>query len=219
MKTVETNLPFITVTGPDEKTDIELLKQLNAEIGLLYASTQKRCNRYPSKEWIRYAIQNLSHVAIHICGPTARKELLSGYLDNILEKVQRIQINGQISIDECQEICEIYSNKTIITQHKLNNEHLLKVKATNHTLLIDSSGGKGISPTIWSRPKTEKKVGYAGGLSAENISLELEYISKIAGSYWWVDMEEKLRVNDYFSIELASKCISDFNTFLNKQYK
>jgi len=203
--------PFITVTGADEQTDVGMLAKLDAEIGLLYTATPEGRNRYPRKEWIKAAARKLPRVAIHICGSKARGELLSGWLDDLLENAQRVQVNGILSIGDCQSICARYHNKTIITQHKPDNKYLLAVKAPNHALLIDGSGGRGISPEVWRHPDTQKQVGYAGGLGPDNIAFELGRIRKIADGCWWVDMEGKLRVNDCFSVERARECVWAFH--------
>ena len=41
---------------------------------------------------------------------------------------------------------------------------MLKVKAKNHSILVDGSGGRGISPDSWPLIETDKPVGFAGGL-------------------------------------------------------
>ena len=206
--------PFCTVTGADESTDVRMLQKLDAEIGLLYTATPEGRNRYPSKEWIESASRNLSRVAIHICGSTARRELLSGWLDDLLENAQRVQVNGFLSIEYCERICAMYPTKTIITQHKPDNQHLLAVKAPNHSLLVDASGGRGLSPNTWSRPNTQKPVGYAGGLGPDNMAAELRRIAPIAHGPWWVDMEGKLRANDWFSYEQSRDAVLVFHNTL-----
>ena len=195
--------PFITVTGADEQTDVGALQELDAEIGLLYSTTPEGRNRFPGKAWIMAAAGKLPRVAIHVCGGPARAELLSGRLDDLVEHAQRIQINGILPLS-----CARYPEKTIITQHKRENDDLLAVSAPNHALLIDASGGRGISPETWHRPTdTSKQVGYAGGLGPDNIVGELERIRPVAQGRWLVDMEGKLRVNDWFCVELARECV------------
>jgi phosphoribosylanthranilate isomerase len=208
--------PFCTVTGADQETDVGMLQKLDAEIGLLYSATPDGRKRYPVKEWIETAARNLPRVAIHICGSTARSELLLGWLDDLLENAQRVQVNGILSIEDCERTCAMFPGKTIITQHKPDNNHLLAVKAPNHALLVDASGGRGISPEVWLRPDTKKPVGYAGGLGPDNIAFELHRIATIAVGPWWVDMEGKLRVNDWFSFENARNAVWAFHNTANE---
>jgi hypothetical protein len=203
--------PFITVTGADEETDILSLQKLDAEIGLLYTTTPEGRRRYPGRDWIKWAAINLDRVAIHICGGGARRELMSGDFDDLVCNADRIQVNGPISVADCQQICTMFPEHTIITQHNHKNLNLLKVHSRNHAILVDASGGRGITPGAWHRPETEKQVGFAGGLGSDNLAMELSLIRVIATGDWWVDMEGKLRVDDYFSFERARDAVTAFH--------
>jgi hypothetical protein len=78
-------------------------------------------------------------------------------------------------------------------------------------LLVDASGGRGVSPISWDRPNTRKPVGYAGGLGPNNLAKELPRIAAVARDPWWVDMEGKLRdESDWFAVGLAEKAICAF---------
>ena len=211
------NNPFITVTGIDENTPISLLKKLDAEIGILYTATPEGRNRYPSREWITKTASQLDQVAVHICGSVARKELLNGELNTMLHEAQRIQVNGVLTIEETEHICAMFPTHTIVTQHTFKNTPLLNVKASNHALLIDASGGRGVSPEQWIRPETDKQVGFAGGLGSDNLEDQLNLISPIAKGLWWVDMEGKLRRDDWFSGLSAKAVVNIFNEWKNKR--
>ena len=200
--------PSITLTGADERTDVSRLLRLRAEIGLLYTATPEGRNRYPRREWIAEIVPRLSRVAIHVCGSGARRELRSGKLSDIVANAQRIQVNGRLDALDVEDICAQYYSHTIITQHRPDNARLLAVSASNHAVLIDASGGRGVSPESWEPPKTEKQVGYAGGLGPENIAAELERIGQVASGFWWIDMEGKLRIDDWFSLDRAEQCVS-----------
>ena len=200
--------PFLTVTGADERTDITALAKLNAEIGLLYTATPEGRNRYPRWEWIRETSLELRRASLHVCGRGARAMLMDGKLP--VGGFQRIQVNGGILALEVERLCAMYPRHTIITQHHLNNAHLLAVRAENHALLIDASGGQGKSPEAWGQPHTTKAVGFAGGLGPDNLASELRKITDIARAGWWADMEGKLRVDDWFSVERAAECAAIF---------
>jgi len=201
---------MITVTGADEKTDIQSLGRLDAEIGLLYTATPEGRNRYPSRQWVLSAARHLKRVALHVCGGRARQELINGELDDILPYIQRIQVNGLLAADELVQICTRQPLHVIITQHHARNAHLLDIQETNHVVLIDASGGKGLSPEKWEAPITRKHVGFAGGLGPSNLFRELCQITRISRRGWWVDMEGKLRVDDWFSVENAEAAIKEF---------
>lgn len=200
----------ITLTGVDEQTSIPHLAELDAEFGLLYSATPEGRHRYPSQEWIITASKQLPRTAIHVCGRTGRAELLAGKLNTLVEHSQRIQINGDISRPDCERVCDMYPHKQIITQNRSGNKELLEVSSLNHTILVDASGGRGISPASWERPNTEKRVGFAGGLGPDNLAQELNKITRVAIGNWWIDMEGKLRVEDWFSLELARQTTAIF---------
>lgn len=202
--------PFLTVTGADERTDVAAISKLDAEIGLLYTETPEGRNRYPRWEWIRETSLELRRASLHVCGRAARAKLMEGSLP--VSGFQRIQVNGGILALEVEHLCGMYPRHTIITQHHVNNAHLLFVRSLNHAVLLDTSGGRGISPSGWSQPATEKAVGFAGGLGPDNLAAELQTISRIARPGWWVDMEGKLRADDWFSLELAGEVVAQFSS-------
>lgn len=200
----------ITLTGADERTDLDGLRELitrspMVEIGLLYTTTPEGRNRYPSRQWLQSAAKALSgRVAIHVCGRGARKELSEGTLAFLTHHAPRVQVNGHLEIEEAEHLATRVG--TLLTQHNARNSHLLDVRASNHAVLIDASGGQGISPETWSPPETAKTVGFAGGLGLDNLAHELEQIALVARPGHWVDMEGKLRQNDWFDLATATLC-------------
>ncbi len=209
--------PFITVTGIDVMTDIGMLPGLDAEIGILYSANPEGRARYPKREWIVETARNLPRVSIHVCGSKARNELLLGQLDDLVENAQRIQINGVVKMIEVRRVCERYPAKTIITQHgHPENKFIVLVESLNHALLVDGSGGRGISPKEWNAPQTKKQIGFAGGLSASGLGYELGRIRRTAFDFGWIDAESKLRINDRFSILLAVQMVNRFHELMKE---
>jgi hypothetical protein len=207
----------ITLTGADERTDIDQLVELvnrfpAVEVGLLYTATPEGRPRYPSRDWLLTAAAKLSeHVAIHVCGRTARLQMLNDELHDLTRHAPRVQVNGVLSVDELVGCAGKVS--TLITQHTAANTALVEVQLPNHALLIDGSGGRGISPEAWLPPKTHKPVGFAGGMGPDNIVAELMRIEPVAKYNAWVDMEGKLRVDDWFDFRLANACAEQFDAF------
>ncbi len=206
--------PLITVTGLDDYTDLDTMKKLarpGVEVGILVTAEPKGRGRYPSPKTIGLAVHLLSgRCALHICGRAARQQLTAGGYDNwLLRGVARVQVNGRVSTDEIRTLCDRYPTIEFITQHCDYNLGLAAANtANNHSLLIDSSGGKGLSPSDWLAPLTSKPVGFAGGLGPDNLEQELPRIREAASVGWWVDMESKLRDEyDHFSVELVAQSI------------
>lgn len=211
--------PFITLSGADERTDLEALAKLNAEIGLLYTHSPDGRNRYPSREWIADASRKLPSCAVHICGDRARQQLFRQELNDLIAHCPRIQVNGRLTTQEVEDLCDTYYTHQIITQHNEGNAHLVNVTSRNHSILIDESGGRGIEARFDWIPSAPvyTPIGFAGGLGPSNLGEQLRNIQcVVAESHriikWWVDMELSLRVHDWFSIERATEVVSIFNS-------
>lgn len=212
-------LATVTLTGADERTDIGCLVQLAKdhpylEIGLLYTATPEGRNRYPSLEWLQKASGALSgRCAIHICGSGARQQLREGALTNLVGNAWRVQVNGIIHPDEVLGLATRVP--ILITQHNDKNSALATARiAVNHRLLVDGSGGTGRSPERWVRPKTHLQVGFAGGLGPDNIGSEITKIHAIAEGRTWIDLEGKLRTDDWFDLTLCERFLKELGKAL-----
>ena len=112
----------------------------------------------------------------------------------------RLQINShgerfspdlrELSLD-LDHVCQI-----ILQCDEVNNAWVLAShgKCVRFTVLFDASGGNGVIPDVWPQANFSP-VGYAGGLSPENIMQHLGDIS-LASNYhnFWIDAESSLRV-------------------------
>ena len=74
--------------------------------------------------------------------------------------------------------------------------------------LFDLSGGDGILPTQW--PQSNQYIGYAGGLSPDNLLQQLYAIETVCGSEIWIDAETHVRSNNdqLFDLDLVDKFLS-----------
>lgn len=215
-------LTTITITGADERTDLEALGRLatdhqRVEVGLLYTATPEGRPRYPGLPWLLRAVDALrGRCAVHVCGRAARRQLLAGELDRLTGGAARIQINGLIDDDELDRLSSFFSFRyqDFITQHNDANKRHARGTHPRHCLLVDGSGGRGLSPEEWRCPESTKAVGFAGGLGPDNLAAELPRIEAVAPERSWVDMEGKLRVNDWFDLGLARECAQVFDGFI-----
>jgi len=213
-------LTSLTMTGVDARTDLEDLLP-GPEYAVLYTVEPDGRNRYPAKLEVEKILRGLAwlghRAAIHVCGLPARRGLLSDRLTELVELVGRIQVNGRVLPDELSDYCEKYPDHTIITQHAESNKSLLYVDRPNHAVLVDGSGGRGLSPAEWASPDTDKAVGFAGGLGPDNLKDEMEKLSTLFRKGWWIDMEKKLRgEDDWFDTNAAKRVVEGFQQARNE---
>lgn len=196
----------LTLTGVDESTSISDILDLSregVEIGVLYTYDPEGRPRYPSRKWIDKLIESeVDCLAIHVCGRKARAEMLGD--PAMFNDVNRIQVNGKVYPGELERICALQPYEKIITQHQ---DGLILLPFSNHQILVDDSGGRGLLPSQWVRPETHKAVGFAGGLGPYNLREELPKIMAIADDLSWIDMESGIRTDDKFDMKKAMKVV------------
>lgn len=203
------SLTRITLTGADEQTSLAGLLSLSlcapvgvaVEFGLLFSANPECRRRYPRDRWLGEAVTRLGQAtAVHVCGRTARREVLAGD-HSWIENAGRVQLNGRVTLDEVWRAALRFPE--VITQYKpdLGLDSVTAAEIPRHSILVDASGGRGITPLSWSRPSVYKPVGFAGGLSPANLRRELPKIAGVAKGDWWIDMESSLRgSDDWFSL-------------------
>ena len=213
---MNTNLQRVTFTGLDFLTEVANIEQIiednmsNSELipefGILYSHDPSPARfRYPSYgciERISYLLStiNPTNLSLHICGKQARRNLTLERLDNIIERFQRIQINGVVTENELDIICKTYPYHEIITQEfSSQNKELMLSSYQNHTIIMDSSGGRGKLIESFDLPNelkvSGKKYGFAGGLTPDNF-LDTLQLMPVDENLTWVDIESGIRDNE-----------------------
>lgn len=151
----------------------------------------------------------------------------------MVHHASRVQMNGRwseegptIKLAEVARATGILSMSTrfarfsaprIITQWRPGEPTCCIQRIPNQAVLVDASGGQGITPERWETPgqwETSCPVGFAGGLSPENLKAELPKIMEVARPGFWVDMESSLRVDGRFDLARARQAVRVFNTFM-----
>lgn len=219
-----------TFTGVDEFTDLGKLAEISkcypfVEWGILLSTSENKFlngHRYPSVDWLKENMPKLKEIsqetgcsiALHVCGGETKK-LLSQSSDSValdlIDYVNRVQINfayKENQVSELESLCEKFNDKVFITQHNNKNEDLyLKIKANNHQVLFDASGGRGIEAKSWDVSLPSKVCGYAGGLGLDNIDRQFIQIYSVAGDSYWIDMEGKIRTNDKLDLIICENIL------------
>jgi hypothetical protein len=218
-------LHFVTVTGADDSVKVSDLLALEkkypfVEFGILLSKSQIGMPRFPSHAWLDKLTSYGSRLKLsgHLCGQYVR-EFLEGKLH--FEKAfdpgtagifSRWQINthgipanwNQAGLDKSIEGRLAAGQKIIFQWDGVNillYSHVLKRVAAAKpdepvSFLFDLSHGAGVLPDSWPALKIDAPVGYAGGLSPDNVAQELEKIAAVAEAGTWIDAETHLRSND-----------------------
>lgn len=208
----------LTLTGADRHTDLHALGALArehpwVEIALL-VSEDNHSTRYWTFDAVVDAVDTLARfitpldqLAIHTCGSAARQRLYGDVnVRGLCSRVGRLQLNGKArdsDIEQC--LIPRLLGTTFITQVKIPDDavELPVVESLyRRAYLVDASGGRGILPREWRRPLYANRpvihpsaVGFAGGLSPENIARELPRILDVTYHGWWIDLETALRTD------------------------
>lgn len=249
----------VTITGADDSIKPEHLIQLTrnfpfVEWGILasYNNTivSGGCNRYPSPKWITdlqtiaETTGELPNLAIHFNGKWVR-ELLTGdfaFPENLLHCFGRVQLNFHGEQPQFSEYGFVHAlrkfgGKQIIFQiDGVSGDKYLQAvyadsldKTPDCVSLFDVSGGAGILPDKWPKPKAidvqsngeESReywayCGYAGGLGPENLDEQIPRILDASSSTMhthegriWIDMETRVRSkgDQVFDLQKVRRCL------------
>ena len=212
-----------------------LRKYKNAEFGV-QCSPRKAGYHTPRFDWLKELLCKLNEqkienrVALHLnegfvisfCNgklPDEISELLG-----IGQPVSRLQLNFKVGRESFasgnvpdikileQTMNTLGSHPIILSASQPNLPFIHKAyhRGLKFDVLFDDSFGEGVEPTT-RRPPLFKDVfqGYAGGLSPENIAMELIKIQGAAKGAVFIDAEGKLKQDGHFSFDRAEKFIQN----------
>lgn len=202
----------LTLTGADRHTDLYALGSLArenpwVEIALL-VSESNSASRYWTFDEVWRAIDALDRLvdaadqlAIHVCGTAARQKLYGDVnIRGLCARLGRLQLNGNPQEGHITQVRGRLLDTRIITQVRHVGAALPNRYGRDY--LVDASGGRGVLPAEWAPPDLDPSsqvmsggsgIGFAGGLSPENISRELPRILAMTSPGWWIDLETHLR--------------------------
>lgn len=184
--------------------------------------------RYPTLKWIGCFAQLAEdaglNVALHLCGSavTRLRKLYQGPADfprrtpetatefdllDLAQRFGRVQLNTVAKLDHVEPLRRLIQSisrseartRVMLQWHERHAEVCARLQSTDaFEVVVDSSGGRGVSPLEWPAVDwSHKRVGYAGGLGPDNLEAQLPEIAKVAaGRAFCVDMETKLRTAD-----------------------
>lgn len=221
-------LKLCTLTGVDERTSFDWIIEAaalhpRAEFGILLSATADGSdNRYPQRDFIEeYAAAMQSamvNTALHVCGRAVRMfvEGDSGIRD-LAARFGRVQLNFNaqnivFTMEDLDAAIRSFA-RPVITQHNEANAAVAaSIKASNHHVLFDASGGRGIHSKDWPQRLKGKLYGYAGGFGPETILFDLRGASDASEKQsFWIDMESRLRRDNWLDISICDsvlRCVS-----------
>lgn len=215
-------LDRLTITGPDDKTDIDSLLQLSqyypfVEWAILYSPTREGTNRYPTADWRRRFEDACKGTRVkrsmHLCGQAVKDFVQKGPEKIPRRSYQRIQLNFNASsttwknektldwmVNQCSW-AEFWdgSPQHVVIQHNHNNEFVLpKFERLGNQLhvLYDASGGHGKVINDVPGPWRESYTGYAGGINPDNAVEIFHRIRAANANSFWMDLESGVRTLD-----------------------
>jgi phosphoribosylanthranilate isomerase len=235
---IEMILDKITITGADNKVNLDHLYELSkqypkVEWGILVYDKKMGSPRYPTKDWVNYFQEGNGErfsTSAHLCGDSANQFLNKD--QNIyaqVSKFKRVQLN--IRFDNTLTMSEKITKSIFeLMKYQLNKFHdkqqctpvIIQDNPSNHGLvnsisydpynliqvLFDTSGGNGVSPSVWPKPST-LYCGYAGGIGPDNLKEVLQQISQVVPEdrHIWIDMESGVRTDNEFDIEKVKQVL------------
>lgn len=233
-------LRHITFTGIDARTDLQELQAIQlqyplAEFGVLTSyHWYENGNRYLDPHLLPNLYGRGLNLALHICGSAAH-DAMDGFWNRINRHTveylyrglfQRVQLNVANRSDNPDRLASVPPNcrTEVIIQQRPGDaalfEHSLWVgretRPGNVSMLIDGSGGQGIDSPI-SIYQSVEKIGYAGGISPENVADKLTYLfENVRNGEFWIDMESGVRTDDWFDLDKVRRVLETCKPFINE---
>ena len=224
-------LKYCAFTGADDAVDPKELLALSKEFpfvewSILYLPGELGNPRCPTVEWISKFkdVCADAHKCLHLCGAG-----LPGFMAKDKEVTALIQgfsraqfnfeyLNGGSLIDPAvlaRRATETPGIEFILQYGKTYAHYLPFFKhVPNHAVLFDGSAGEGINPGEWPAPIGGHACGYAGGINPDNVTYNLEKISRAAPGYTtWIDMESGIRTDnkwDFVKVRRVLEIASDY---------
>lgn len=194
---------FITFTGADNWTCIDGMRALSnkypIEWGILFSPKRQGIDpRYPGAEaQQRFLWTGGIKLSAHLCGDYSKAIMEGGDLADApveLGAFNRIQVNHVTPVPaeirrfqkECGRPCIAQTRGAFPDDSFIN-------------WLFDASGGRGVTPAAWPA-HPGRLVGYAGGISPDNVLDVIRSGIGAAGPYW-IDMESGVRTGNRFDIQ------------------
>lgn len=218
----------VTISGADDQVAYQDMEALSNEFpfmewGILLSSRAKGSPKYPSIEWMAKLSQRKYDpnfkISGHVCGKWV-KDIAEGQwtlvreLMDFFDMFERLQFNfgpATFPLVDSEPFIKGLKN----ADRQLTRQYILQLPDTTHELVnqcvnagldavpfCDCSCGVGVLPEKWKEAK-HPYTGYAGGLSPDNLTENLEKIEQVCGpGPIWIDVETNVR-NDKNELDIG----------------
>jgi len=224
-------LKTVTVTGADDSVDpMDLVSIADeypfVEFGILLSRNAMGGVRFPSAKWLNEASSLLFgsvRCSGHLCDEWVRETLCGNFPTKELSAINpllpnvftRWQINTHglphewLPRELYYGLYGLKLKQEVIFQYDEVNTPILEwaIEEKQHvSALFDLSHGAGILPDQWEKPDLSCTFGFAGGLSPENLAVNLPLIADVSGKGTWIDAETHLRSDNDKVFDLGKVC-------------
>ena len=234
-------LTRVTITGADDLVDPKILRELSDEFpfvewGILRSVSREGEPRYPSADW-REKLEAVAmrtdkpgeldtrldmRLSAHFCGQLVRDTLAGDekWFKSLPAEYDRVQLNGFHFTREVEELIGrfdvewIIQAKTAEMLHEVENIRIEMSSNPNITALWDVSGGQGIEPAVWPSSPGILSLGYAGGITPENVAQVIQNIMTVTEKPFWIDLESGVRTDDKFDLVKVRSLLERAKPFL-----
>jgi hypothetical protein len=220
---------FVTITGADDGVDLLFLDDMmskypHVEWGILFSVSRAGSSRYPSQDWITSLVYDFypkwdTGFSAHLCGAVCRrliKDVDITYFDEFVGPLfSRVQLNSfpemtDLTPNVISLASKLREKASIILP--IPNDAVLgncqQIAADNVAYLHDRSRGTGFAPIEWPESDLPGYVGFAGGLTPDNIKAVLDILcSRPDKRHFWLDLETGARTDDKFDIKKVEKIL------------
>ena len=218
---------LVTFTGIDATTnpaDIERLHRRYpaTEFGVLIGGRNTNRHQSPAtaERWRDFSQETGVPFALHLCSAcsryvnTAEPAEAAAAVVELCGGFGRVQVNDtRYDYDRVAAFADAAAVGSVILQHRGPFWTAMPLDHPKVEYLFDQSGGRGrVGFDEWPAPADSgTRVGYAGGITPDNITTAVAAVAAFAPARVWLDMETGVRTDDRFDLDkVEAVCLAVF---------
>jgi hypothetical protein len=229
-------LTTVTITGADDAVDSKALLALSnafpfVEWGILFSVRRQGTPRYPSEAWrerlVRVFRDDLP-LSLHLCGQAAHVTLAGdpSWAEEEGQGFRRIQVNGYKVpgrgtspglLRVTREAGNVFTWILQVPDDRSLADAAVDARGLGDAaILFDPSGGRGLEAKTWPPSPHGVSMGFAGGITPDNVEDVLRAIGPRAEDFW-IDMESGVRTDDAFDLAKVRRVLETTERYITKK--